>query len=139
MLLDDTQPGEPKSLIEEKLKMQTTERAPVAGQQSTRAGAGGRSGGPGRSLLERLMEQSRRSSGNPAFEMLRNQGRSLMDQDPTGLRAPASRALDGTMGSGAAAAAGVLTAVDEDGEGEDEARLPGEFEYFSDGGMDEGE
>ena len=33
---------------------------------------------------------------------------------------------------GAAAAAGVLTAVDEDEEGGEEADVPGEFEYFSD-------
>jgi len=35
-------------------------------------------------------------------------------------------------GSGAAAAAGVLTAVDEDEEGGEEAEVPREFEYFSD-------
>lgn len=35
--------------------------------------------------------------------------------------------------SGAAAAAGVLTAVDEDEEGAEEATVPKEFEYFSDG------
>ena len=35
-------------------------------------------------------------------------------------------------GSGAAAAAGVLTAVDEDDEGGEEANCPREFEYFSD-------
>lgn len=34
---------------------------------------------------------------------------------------------------GAAEAAGVLTAVDEDGEGSEEAELPREFEYHSDG------
>lgn len=36
------------------------------------------------------------------------------------------------QGSGAAAAAGVLTAVDEDQEGDAEAEVPDEFEYFSD-------
>ncbi|KAI9647138.1 proteasome regulatory particle base subunit [Ciborinia camelliae] len=36
-------------------------------------------------------------------------------------------------GSGAAAAAGVLTAVDEDEEGTEEAQVPNEFDYFSDG------
>ena len=36
-----------------------------------------------------------------------------------------------SAGSGAAAAAGVLTAVDEDEEGGEEAPLPDEFEYFS--------
>jgi 26S proteasome regulatory subunit N2 len=40
-------------------------------------------------------------------------------------------------GSGAAAAAGVLTAVDEDVEGGEEADCPREFEYFSDNEEDE--
>ena len=35
-------------------------------------------------------------------------------------------------GDGAAAAAGVLTAVDEDGEGEEDATIPNAFEYFTD-------
>ncbi len=39
--------------------------------------------------------------------------------------------------SGAAAAAGVLTAVDEDEEGGEEADVPREFEYFSDNEEDE--
>lgn len=39
-----------------------------------------------------------------------------------------------TSGSGAAAAAGVLTAVDEDEEGAEEAPLPDEFEYDTEGG-----
>ncbi|MAD86961.1 MAG: hypothetical protein CL912_28730 [Deltaproteobacteria bacterium] len=34
--------------------------------------------------------------------------------------------------SGAAAAAGVLTAVDEDEEGAEEAEVPRDFEYFTD-------
>ncbi|RAL62980.1 hypothetical protein DID88_004067 [Monilinia fructigena] len=38
--------------------------------------------------------------------------------------------------SGAAAAAGVLTAVDEDEEGAEEATVPKEFDYFSDGDED---
>ena len=41
--------------------------------------------------------------------------------------------------SGAAEAAGVLTAVDEGGEGEEDAEVPGEFEYFSDGEGEEEE
>lgn len=125
LLLDDTQPDEPKSLLEEKLKKVTTERAPVAGQQSTRGGGGGRSGGQGRSLLEGLVDP-RASTGNPVMDqLLRSQGRSpFADLDPSG---------DGGIGSGAAAAAGVLTAVDEDVEGGEEAEVPGEFEYFSSG------
>lgn len=39
--------------------------------------------------------------------------------------------------TGAAAAAGVLTAIDEDDDGGAEADLPREFEYFSDGEDDE--
>lgn len=38
-------------------------------------------------------------------------------------------ALAGVAGSGAAAAAGVLTAIDEDGEDDEEAQPPREFEY----------
>jgi len=36
------------------------------------------------------------------------------------------------MGTGAAAAAGVLTAVDEDDEGGEEAEMPAEFDYETD-------
>lgn len=39
--------------------------------------------------------------------------------------------------SGAAAAAGVLTAVDEDEEGGEEAEVPHDFEYFSSGDDEE--
>jgi 26S proteasome regulatory subunit N2 len=45
---------------------------------------------------------------------------------------------DGITGSGAAAAAGVLTAVDEDGEGDEEAPVPREFDYYTDVEEDEG-
>lgn len=38
---------------------------------------------------------------------------------------------------GASEAAGVLTAVDEDGEGGEEAEVPREFEYHSDGDQEE--
>ena len=38
---------------------------------------------------------------------------------------------------GAQEAVGVLTAVDEDGEGGEEAECPREFEYESDGGPEE--
>lgn len=127
MLLDDTQPDEPKSLIEEKLKKVTTERAPVAGQ-----GRGGRSGGQGRSLLDGLVDPTRGTTGSQVMDqILRSQGRS-----PFGLvdpQTPGGDLADLGIGSGAAAAAGVLTAVDEDGEGDEEAKMPDEFEYFSDG------
>ena len=39
--------------------------------------------------------------------------------------------------TGAAEAAGVLTAIDEDGEGAEEAELPRDFEYYSDGEEEE--
>ncbi|KAI4862690.1 26S proteasome regulatory complex, non-ATPase subcomplex, Rpn2/Psmd1 subunit [Hypoxylon rubiginosum] len=39
--------------------------------------------------------------------------------------------------SGAAAAAGVLTAIDEDGEGDEEAQPPHDFDYFTEGEDDE--
>ncbi|KAI9674873.1 MAG: proteasome regulatory particle base subunit [Trizodia sp. TS-e1964] len=42
-----------------------------------------------------------------------------------------------TERSGAADAVGVLTAIDEDVEGGEEAQLPKDFEYFSDGAIDE--
>ncbi|KAJ6437350.1 benzoate 4-monooxygenase cytochrome P450 [Purpureocillium lavendulum] len=129
LLLDDTQPDEPKSLIEEKLQKVTTERAPVVGQQN--AGRASRAA-QNRTLLESLAADHGRSSatGNAMMDLFRNQGRSpfgLVDpQTPGGADSAAG------MGSGAAAAAGVLTAVDEDAEGDEEAQVPGEFEYFTD-------
>jgi 26S proteasome regulatory subunit N2 len=58
-------------------------------------------------------------------QLLRGQGSFLGDpQTPGG---------NLEMGAGAAAAAGVLTAVDEDEEGAEEAQMPGEFEYFTEG------
>ncbi|KAH7166310.1 armadillo-type protein [Dactylonectria macrodidyma] len=130
LLLHDSQPEESKTLLEEKLKKVTTERAPVVGQQNARSG---RSGGSGRSLLDNLVDPSRAGGPNSAMmqQLLRSQGRS-----PFGLTEPQT---PGNAGSGAAAAAAVLTAVDEDGEGDEEAKLPREFEYFSDGDDDEDE
>ncbi|KHN95476.1 26S proteasome regulatory complex, non-ATPase subcomplex, Rpn2/Psmd1 subunit [Metarhizium album ARSEF 1941] len=124
LLLDDTQPDEPKSLIEEKLKKATTERAPVAGQ--SRGGAAGRSGGQARSLLEGLVDPARGTGSSQVMgQLLRGTGSFLGDpQTPSG--------NIGT-GGGAAAAAGVLTAVDEDAEGDEEAQTPGEFDYFTEG------
>lgn len=127
MLLDDTQPEEAKTLLEEKLKKVTTERAPVAGQQNARAG--GRSGASGRSLLEGLVDPTRSATGNAVMDqLLRSQGR-----PPIGTAEPHTPGANRGMGSGAHAAAGVLTALDEDGENDEEARVPDAFEYFSDG------
>ncbi|KAI6781300.1 26S proteasome regulatory subunit N2 [Emericellopsis cladophorae] len=136
LLLDDTQPEEEKTLVEEKLKKVTTERAPVAGQQA-RGQEGRGLGGRGRGGLEALVDG--RSGGNDIVnQLLRGSG---SGRSPFGnlIDMPATPGMPDTMGSGAAAAAGVLTAVDEDGEGDEEAPVPGEFEYFSDGSDDEEE
>jgi 26S proteasome regulatory subunit N2 len=50
-----------------------------------------------------------------------------------GEAAQAGDAGASAVGGGAAAAAGVLNAVDEDSEGGEEAPLPTEFEYDTDG------
>ena len=140
LLLDDTQPDEPKSLIEEKLKKLTIERAPVAGAANPRRGGAdrpGSSGATGRSILEGLVDQTRggASTGNSVVDQIIRSSRqgghlgnhlgSLLGHMPA------------TPGAGAAAAAGVLTAVDEDGEGDEEAQVPDEFEYFTDASEDE--
>lgn len=79
-------------------------------------------------MLDSLADPSRAASGSSVMEhLLRGQGRS-----PFGLVAPQTPEGDGAMGSGAAAAAGVLTAVDEDAEDDEEAKVPREFEYFTD-------
>ena len=64
--------------------------------------------------------------------------------DPTGAaRAPDAAAVGaatagaGGAGLGAAEAAGVLTAIDEDIEGDEEAPVPQDFEYESEGGGEE--
>lgn len=136
--------------MEEKLKKVTTEKAPVAGQ--TTGGAGGgvagrfgrqptmgdigddaltealqaamRDGAGGGAALSEMLRQS--AQGTALNEMLRGSGQSRGLPDIfAGL--PGRGGDEG--GEGAAAAAGVLTAVDE---GEDEADVPGEFEYFTD-------
>lgn len=109
LLLQDTQPDEPKSLIEEKLKKVTTEKAPVAGPSQDRQD--GRAGQRRINDISQLLQMAQRSS------------------------AAAAPAAAGS-GSGAAAAAGVLTAVDEDGEGDEEATPPQDFDYFTDAESD---
>ena len=114
----------------------TTERAPVAGQ-GNRGGMGARSGNSGRSFLEGLVDPARGAASSQMMEqLLGGQG----GRPPFGLTDPATPIRGGQdmlMGSGAAAAAGVLTAVDEDGEGDEEAQMPNEFDYFTDGEDDE--
>ena len=106
-------------MIEEMLKKVTTERAPVAGQQNGRGGAGGRLGASS-DLLGALQGQS--GGSNAMVESLLGSSRSPFDLISDHVN----------QGSGVAAAAGVLTAVDEDNEGDAEAEVPDEFEYFSD-------
>lgn len=85
-------------------------------------------------MLEALgQDPGRSSTGNAVMDQLLRQGRGQF-----GLGDPQTPGGD-IMGSGAAAAAGVLTAVDEDGEGDEEASVPGDFEYFSDGGDEDEE
>ncbi|KAF4594441.1 26S proteasome regulatory subunit rpn2 [Ophiocordyceps camponoti-floridani] len=141
LLLDDTRPNEPKSLMEEKLKKATTERAPVAGQQppsssSTSARPATTTRLSGRPLLEGLVDPSRAAAGDSALEqLLRAQRRSpfgLVDASRHQHQHQQHQQQTPASSSGAAAAAGVLTAVDEDGEGDEEAQVPREFDYFSD-------
>ncbi|KAH7353992.1 26S proteasome regulatory subunit rpn2 [Plectosphaerella cucumerina] len=119
LLLEDTQPDEEKSLIEEKLKKVKTEKAPVAGQRNA--------GGAGQELSARqqqnLIQQALRAGAGGDLRSL-NELNELLGQ---------RRGGDfGEGAGGAAAAAGVLTAIDEDGEGDEEAQVPDEFEYFTD-------
>lgn len=94
VLLTDTTPSEPKSLMELKAKKKVKPAATPATMQ------------------DRVVEAL---------------GQHMADRADSG------------ESSGAAEAAGVLTAVDEDVEGGEEAEVPGEFEYFTDeeGGGDE--
>ncbi|SPO06156.1 probable RPN2 - 26S proteasome regulatory subunit [Cephalotrichum gorgonifer] len=124
ILLHDSQPEEPKTLVEEKLKKVTTERAPVApaGGSGARGGRGGL--GAGNTLLDAL---SRQGAGDLTINDL---NRLFRPQGAGDEGAPATPGQESR--GGAAAAAGVLTAVDEDAEGDEEATLPKEFEYFTD-------
>lgn len=103
----------------------TTERAPVAGPQTTR---GGRSGGGNRSLLEGLVDPRGGANNAMVQQLLRGNRSPFAAGEPQ---------TPGNPGTGAAAGAGVLTAVDEDGEDDEDAPLPKEFEYFSDVDEDE--
>ncbi|KAI1098391.1 26S proteasome regulatory complex, non-ATPase subcomplex, Rpn2/Psmd1 subunit [Jackrogersella minutella] len=98
ILLHDMQPEKEKALIEERLKVMTTEKAPVANVGS------GQNRNP-RTLEEAVLSQ-----------LGRNQLATPNRNDT----------------SGAAAAAGVLTAIDEDAEGDEEAEAPHDFDYYTD-------
>jgi 26S proteasome regulatory subunit N2 len=126
-------------LIDEKLKKVTTEKAPVAGagSGSGSAGASGLTPRQQQSLLTQALRGPGAGSSNirDINELFQLGARGAGDS-----RASALSGLGGLLGaggapgtgSGAAAAAGVLTAVDEDGEGDEEAPVPGDFEYFTD-------
>ncbi|KAK3317791.1 armadillo-type protein [Cercophora scortea] len=121
LLLHDTQPSETKSLMEEKLKKVTTERAPVAG------------GAVATPRQTTMLTQARHPNNN-----MRNLNELFnLSADSERLMGTPARTSRNAPGGGAAAAAGVLTAVDEDGEGDEEASVPHEFEYFTDAEDDE--
>jgi 26S proteasome regulatory subunit N2 len=133
ILLDDTQPDQPKDLIEEKLKKATTERAPVAGATT---GAGATPRNAAQSLLSNWSSRAMSGSGGSSIREL-NELLQLTARGAEGRAAQVGAEAAAGAGSGAAAAAGVLTAVDEDNEGDEEAPAPGDFEYFTDAEEDE--
>ncbi|KAL2128707.1 hypothetical protein VTI74DRAFT_8816 [Chaetomium olivicolor] len=139
ILLEDTQPSEPKTLIEERLKKVTTERAPVAGAGSGAGGAGATPRNAAESLLSNW-SSSRGLAGDRNLQQL-NELFQLTARGAENRAAQVGGAARGeaaaVSGSGAAAAAGVLTAVDEDNEGDEEAQAPAAFEYFTDAEDDE--
>lgn len=104
----DTKPSEPKTLIELKAKSKTVKAAAA----------------PEETLEDRINAAYDAREGRPESERTRF------------LREQAAGAAGFGSTGGAAAAAGVLTAVDEDEEGAEEAEVPREFEYHSD---DEGD
>ncbi|TQV97023.1 26S proteasome regulatory subunit Rpn2 [Cordyceps javanica] len=115
LLLVDTQPKESKSLLEEKLKKVTTERAPVAGLQRS----GGRSGGS--RMLDGLVDSRRGPDTNAMLDLL--SGRGGRSGGLVGL-------TQNTHGSGAASSRSPYLVEDEDEE--EEAKKPDDFDYFTD-------
>ncbi len=82
-------------------------------------------------IEEKLKKASIEKAPAPAtLEDMRNESFNLRR------RADAQGEASGAY-AGAAAAAGVLTAVDEDEDGGEEADVPREFEYFSDNEEDD--
>ena len=145
----DQSPEEPKTLIEEKLKKVTTEKAPVAGAGGAGgAGPGIRGPGAGANLTPRqqqsLISHALSGAGVPGGMSNIQDLNELVQRSTRGDGGQgggsASTLFGGPgTGSGAAAAAGVLTAVDEDNEGDEEAAVPGEFDYFTDADDEDGE
>lgn len=110
------------------MKKVTTEKAPVAGQSN----ASGSSAGLTPRQQQNIISQALRAGAGGDLRSL-NELSELLGRQRRGDLAGA------TDEGGAAAAAGVLTAVDEDGEGDEEADVPRDFEYFTDIEEDEDE
>jgi len=125
LLLHDTQPDQPKSLVEEKLKKVTTERAPVAGASSGATASSSRQAA-NQALFSRMSRVA--AAGGTT---------NIQEINDILQAAQRSGEAQAAATSGAAAAAGVLTAIDEDGEGDEEATTPRDFEYFTDAEDDE--
>lgn len=108
------------------MKKVTTERAPVA----PAGGAGRRERGGLTSTNPFIDALQRQAGGDLTLSELSNLFRPARETPGAGASttAPETPAPAG----GAAAAAGVLTAVDEDAEGEEEATVPKEFDYYTD-------
>lgn len=127
-------------MIDEKLKKVTTEKAPVAGGASN-AGAGGNlSASQTQSLLSQALSRANgpggaTQSGDPLQDLFARTARGAeagqLGSNPFSLAGFGGQDAPGS-GSGAAAALGVLAAVDEDNEGDEEAAAPEAFEYFTD-------
>lgn len=123
-------------LVEEKLKKVTTEKAPVAGGSVTGGSATGRSFQERRDQFAQLLQEAGAGNGR---NMNLGHLQDVIARGVTGSQQStpnAGRNEPGT-GSGAAAAAGVLTAVDEDQEGDEEASVPDAFDYHTDAEEDE--
>lgn len=130
LLLHDTQPGTEKDLLELKARKKTTAPAAQPGQQvgnnNPSTPARGTAAASGTGNMDDFLQQlvaGRDGAGSGAN----------LFQTPGGAQGGAP---EGT--GGAAAAAGVLTAVDEDVEGGEEAECPDEFEV-SEGEDEDGE
>ncbi|KAI2638412.1 26S proteasome regulatory subunit rpn2 [Xylaria nigripes] len=105
LLLHDMQPEKEKALIEEKLTKVATERAPVAGAVTQHMAGAAATQDRNLRLVQEVM-RSRAADNTPVTP---------------------NRSLDSS-----AAAAGILTAVDEDDEGVEEASIPNDFDYHTD-------
>jgi 26S proteasome regulatory subunit N2 len=117
------------------LKKVTTEKAPVAGNSMTGGAATGRSLQDRRDHFAQLQEagqENARSMYNSQMQdaIARHRAGSQLSTPNAGRNEPGT-------GSGAAAAAGVLTAIDEDQEGDEEAPVPDGFDYHTDAEEDE--